>query len=542
MEQLTVPLIGPQTRRGYGINVTTTKDQFYSGSLLINSNDALSQQSIPFLQRRPGIKNQGNVGSGIGTAIFVSPSTNFDVIAYGATNSTIIVAGLGTAGTITGITSYIIETILNSQTYYLISSSDGTGWYLVHSAVSVTAYTGDTHTSTTVDNISPSTSGMYAGQAITGSGFQAGTRIASVNSSTAITLTLATTSSLSGTAITKTPIAKILSANFPSMVGAFAAMDGYIFAVDQKGNVYNSDINTVDTWQASNFIQANLKTDGAVTLLRYKNNIVCFGSSSIEFFYNAGNAFGSPLASRKELFTNIGCLSSATSKVVCDVFDYVFWIGNDDCLYTFNEFTPKNLNQQGMTLGAVVTSTTYPPNAISAFVVNNDVVVNITSGTASGEKWYSLINGEFFNPEFGVSGMIWCANLPNSGSFLAVGVSLVNTSGDVFTLDSNTFKDNGSAFTMTIQTQPYYLNNGLPFIIDNITLIADTQSSGSSTLSSTADDYATFGTIGSFDLTQQQKNLSGGGYYDSSVAFKLTDSGNNAWRGQALKITWRPAQ
>ena len=94
---------------------------------------------------------------------------------------------------------------------------------------------------------------------------------------------------------------------------------------------------------------------------------------------------------------------------------------------------------------------------------------------------------------------------------------------------------------MVLQTKPYYLNNGLPFIIDNVNLLADTQSSGSTTLATSADDYASFGTIGSFPLTDQQKNLSGGGYYDTSVAFRLTDSGNNAWRGQALVVDWRPA-
>ena len=94
---------------------------------------------------------------------------------------------------------------------------------------------------------------------------------------------------------------------------------------------------------------------------------------------------------------------------------------------------------------------------------------------------------------------------------------------------------------MTIQTQPYYLNDGDPFFIDEITLVADTQASGSSALTTSANDYASFETIGSLDLTVQQKTLPAGGYYDSHVIFKITDSGNQAWRGQALKVKWRPA-
>ena len=93
---------------------------------------------------------------------------------------------------------------------------------------------------------------------------------------------------------------------------------------------------------------------------------------------------------------------------------------------------------------------------------------------------------------------------------------------------------------MTIQTEPIYLNGGKGFIINSIELIADTQSSGSTTLKTSADDYANFNTIDTFDLTAQRKEIAPGGYYESHVIFQLTDSGNQPWRGQALKVDWTP--
>lgn len=543
MPEFTVPLFTPETRRGMAQNVSVTKDAYLGACVLEKVTDSASSQAIYYVQKRPGLTDGGTLASGnIGTLIFVSPANTRIISAWGGSNSTVYDQATS-AGTVTGVISTCIETIISGTVYWLMTSNDGTGWYLANGAISTTAYTGNTHTSTTVDNISPNTTGMYAGQAITGSGFQAGTRIASVDSSSAITLTLATTTSLVGTALTKTPIAKILSANFPVAVGQFAQMDGFIFVVNAAGRLYNSDINSITSWQASSYIEANLQTDTAWTCFKYKNHILVFGNQSIEFFYNAGNAFGSPLVSRKELFSNVGIYGvTAQPPNVTQIRDYVFFISSDQCLYTFEEFSPKNLSRQGMSLGGKIGSTTYAALPLTAFPIGSDIIIHVlASNQTTLDKWYSVTNDFFYEPN--LSYTLKIVDPQNYASInVGIAVDAGGTSGKVINVDDSVYQDIGAAFTMTIQTQPYYINNGLPFIIDNITLIADTQSSGSSTLSSTADDYATFGTIGSFDLTQQQKNLSGGGYYDSSVAFKLTDSGNNAWRGQALKITWRPAK
>jgi len=140
---------------------------------------------------------------------------------------------------------------------------------------------------------------------------------------------------------------------------------------------------------------------------------------------------------------------------------------------------------------------------------------------------------------------IWVSSDAIPGTFGATYVNtLDNTSGKVFRLAAqltNVFQDNGSAYTMTIQTEPIVLNDGRGFIINSIELLADTQPSGSSALAYSADDYANFTSYTeTFDLTAARKEISPGGYFDNHVIFKLTDSGNQPWRGQALKINWEP--
>lgn len=543
MPEFTIPLVGEETRRGLGFSASGTKDQYFGGCVFTRMSNDATQSGNWYIEKRPGIGVDGTASAGnVGTAILVSPSTSHVITAFGGSNSTIF-DNITSAGTITGVCVHIIETQFSGVTYYLMTSSDGTGWYLVNGAISDTSFTGDTHSNTTIDNITGA-SGVYVGQAISGTNIQAGTRVASrspdTDTPTSITTTLATTGTTGGVTITKTPVAKIISANFPSVVGGFAVMDGYAFVITSIGRVYNSNVNDINTWSAQNYISADIATDQGVDIVKYNNHIIAFGSTSTEYFYNSGNSAGSILSSRKELFKNIGAYpASATSRVVTTINDSVFWIGNDFCLYTFDGLEPKKLSVQGMKMG----TTTFTPNIMSAFRVGVDTIVHIsTTGSSTDDKWYSLYTNSWFEPNLGVT-TLSIANLSNpTSTIVAEAVSGTSTSGNVYTISTSLYQDDSSPFTMTVQTEPYYLNNGLPFEIDNITLIADTQSSGSVLLESTANDYGSLGTIGTFLLTDQQKNLSGGGYYDSSVAFKLTDSGNNPNRMQALKLIWRPAQ
>lgn len=74
------------------------------------------------------------------------------------------------------------------------------------------------------------------------------------------------------------------------------ALDGYVFASDSKGNIWNSNLNDPTTWGASNFITAESFGDGLVRIARAGTYIVAFGTSSIEWFYDAANPTGSPLS------------------------------------------------------------------------------------------------------------------------------------------------------------------------------------------------------------------------------------------------------
>lgn len=73
-------------------------------------------------------------------------------------------------------------------------------------------------------------------------------------------------------------------------------LDGYVFIADTTGNIWNSDNNNPLSWSSSNFITAEAYPDVILALGRLGQYIVAFGQTSIQFFWDAANPTGTPLA------------------------------------------------------------------------------------------------------------------------------------------------------------------------------------------------------------------------------------------------------
>lgn len=440
------------------------------------------------------------------------------------------------------------EALMGGITYVMFTATDGTGsnpvtgWFYA-SDTNLSTFTGDrTSGSAVVVNVS-SISGRYVGQKVTATGFAAGTRIASIDSATQITLTN-TASSGSATSTTFTPeaIAKIINANFPTdIVGQFTDLNGRFYIMTARGRIYGSDLNTPVTWTSDNYIPANSCADAGVGCIKYLQTIVGFGFSSIEFFKDAGNSSGSQLQFISAIkgigayvaFNNTSVTSSHSA--ICEGHGNVYWYDkNSQNVYTFDGMSPRLVSQY---IGASPPSTTGFMAALST-MGKRFVFIRGHGSVLSNDRWICVDDGTFTCPNFSLSTFI--SQGINGTTYL----SDAGTSGRVFTLETipTTYQDNGSSYTMTAQTEPYALNGGKPFTIISVDLLADTQSSGSTTLKISTDDYASQDTLGAYDLTKVTKRISRPRYVKSGqVSFQLTDSGNNAWRGQALVVNWEPA-
>ncbi len=72
-------------------------------------------------------------------------------------------------------------------------------------------------------------------------------------------------------------------------------LDGYLFLSDDK-SIANSNLNDPNTWVASNFISVDAYPDDLLAIARHGVYIVAFGGQSIQYYYDAANPTGTPLA------------------------------------------------------------------------------------------------------------------------------------------------------------------------------------------------------------------------------------------------------
>jgi len=117
-------------------------------------------------------------------------------------------------------------------------------------------------------------------------------------------------------------------------------LNGYTFVLGATtGRIYNSDLNSITAWTATNFLKAEREADYGCFLGKQRDNIVYIGSRSIELFYDAGNPSGSPLARRQDVYHNVGSLFPNSC---CQYGDDIYFFGTDaegkTSLYVLRDF------------------------------------------------------------------------------------------------------------------------------------------------------------------------------------------------------------
>jgi hypothetical protein len=534
MPSVRIPLVGSMNQRGpiTGPAFVSGKDQRFINCLLDVVDNKIANSRTVYVQKRPGLESYSTPSSGnAGYGVYVSPAEAVALSVF--STSYTVFWGTTNCGNLGAVPVSISEAVFNAVTYILISTTSG-AFFLPVDAVSVsTTFTGDTtNASAVVTNVS-STSGLYVGQAVSGTGIPASTRIKSIDSSSQITLTANATATNATVTITREHIAKIIDADFPSTSRGLCELDGRLFSGDEKGNVYQSSLNTPVTWAANEYIPSSVSTDRGQGVARYKNLILSLGAGSLEFYRNSGNPSNSTLSRVDEL----GCLtgSSGNFAQANDLFFFIGPVVRTPGVFILDGFTPRKI------------STPYIDRAVSTSGFFSTTI----SAFYHGGYTYCLVyaqNGQHF---------LYCAELDswleqsfpsddlraanqrlvdnNSGPLFVMG----GTSGKVFVWDqSPVYQDNGSAYTMTIQLARQDFGTGNRKFLKSIELVADQQASGTTTLEISKDDFATWTTIGTFDMTKAKKIIHRCGSFVGGASLRLTHSANTAWRGEALIVEY----
>ena len=109
-----------------------------------------------------------------------------------------------------------------------------------------------------------------------------------------------------------------------SIVPGTAYLDGYVFVMTTDGKIWTSEPENPNLWNALNYVTAEQEPDLGVALAKHFNYLVAFGQWSTQFFYDAGNAIGSPLLPNTTMTIEFGC---ASGDSVVQMEQTVVWVG-----------------------------------------------------------------------------------------------------------------------------------------------------------------------------------------------------------------------
>lgn len=424
---------------------TTTKDQRFVNVFSEKVSNPHTGKITLYTVKRPGFASSMTPQAGsIGTAILIWTGSASKIIsAFGNVNSTLYNSA-ASIGTITGKCTGLIETFVGANVATVVASStDSTAWYYDVPTAVVT---------------------------------------------------------------------KIVDADYPgnageTMVGTFASMDGYLFQMDAKGRIWNSDLNSATAWTAASFVSANSYPDAGVAVVRSGNKILAMGTESVQFYFNNPNGTGvlSPLTRIESMTLKIGCVSA---DAITQLDNAVYWVGSSaQSGYSVYQYDAQVTRVSTPEIEAILIIAGAGATSLSSIKFYGRSFVIVTAGTVT---FVYCVEEKAWH-EWTSTTPLWykCAGISSGSSQLSYSVSNVSTSGKVFTINptSYTFQDNGVAYTALIQTSLLGEGN-LRTHWQSVELLGDLQSSTSLlSISVSDDDYGTLTTLGNVDLGQPRPRL-----------------------------------
>ncbi len=110
---------------------------------------------------------------------------------------------------------------------------------------------------------------------------------------------------------------QVTNVNYPATtVRGLVYLDGTFYVMDQYGQIWGSAVNDFQTWTALNVINAQSEPDAGVCLTKYGQYVVAFGEYTTQFFFDAGNATGSPLSVVSNADLMVGCAAADTVQQI----------------------------------------------------------------------------------------------------------------------------------------------------------------------------------------------------------------------------------
>ena len=323
-------------------------------------------------------------------------------------------------------------------------------------------------------------------------------------------------------------------AQFPTAnLGPVVFFDDYLFFGKSNGQIWNSDSDAPTAYTASAFSSAQMYGDDLEAIARMKDQILAFGKQSLEFFFDNATT-PSPLLRIDQNAAQVGC---AHRNSLAKAGDVLMWVSESEGM------------GRGVWQLDGLTKLKYVSTPVIERFLNAEGT-SISSCTAwmeqvAGHLIYVLnLAGADRTFVYDVEEQTWCEWEIAAGSAKFNGIAATTKDGTVYVQDATNgriykllptvFQDSAANFTVTMQTDNYAF--GSPFIKfqEGFWIIGD-NTTGNLNVSDSDDDYATFSTARTIDLSKTNKFLDGtDAFYQR--AYRMTYADNYALRLQNMVL------
>lgn len=330
-------------------------------------------------------------------------------------------------------------------------------------------------------------------------------------------------------------ITACVDADLPSHLPKPVFLDGYIYVVKSNtADIYNSDLNNPLSWTPGNFTTAEIGADILRTIEKLNNYLVAFGSNTIEYFWDAGNASGSPLQRNDtpvKFNGYLGGLSKLGNKL--------YFLGNntedEPNVFVLEDFKMEEVGNQSVVRYLAGLTATY--STIKGSIVG-----------IQGHHFY-VINAGSLTYTIDLETKLWGRwAYKQTSTFpidFAINTKKANGYQSFFTIDSDTtvykfdptlYQDSGTTYTCQGVTDNEYFDTYRQKFMSSLVVWCDKPTTTATLeVSWSDDDYQTFNTPVSIQLYQEYPNYQRLGRFRRR-AFKWSFTQNLQFRLKMFEV------
>ena len=351
-------------------------------------------------------------------------------------------------------------------------------------------------------------------------------------------------------------VAQITDPNYPAAtVPGSAYLDGTLYVLDSQARIWGSGgypfvPNTPTAWNALNVIQAQVEPDLGVAIAKQLIYVIVLKQWTTEVFYDAASATGSALLPVSNAKQPYGCLYPYSVQSVDDV---LYWITSN------RAGEARAVMMAG--LQCQIISTAAVDRFLNTVFVNSSWNTRTNGHTFVGFQCVNILSGAASTLVYDIEQQHWAfwanslgVGLPISNCGTGEGVlqtvptlfqdasngnvyNIIGGSGAISPFQGDLFGYSGSpsATVMDIITPPFDGGARLKKVLSKLRVVADRNSSGTLMIRWSDDDYKTWSSWRSMDLTQAQPEISNLGTFVMR-AFQIRHKSPTFCRIQAIEL------